>query len=95
MLSDDLPSSQKCFLAPHFPQSALHLHVSECVDQRIEHGYNDGVEKGKHFIFWKSCGWSNVNEENRHKKQDHNCNVRTASGKSFGTAPCRESPDGV
>ena len=83
MISDDLPCNQKQLLAPHRPQGTLHLCISESVNQRVEHGGNDGVKESKHLVFWKRCGWSNVSEENRHKEQNHNCDVGTTSGKSF------------
>lgn len=94
-VSYNLLSSQKWLLAPNFSQSFLHFHVSQCVDQRVEHGSNNGVEKSKHFVFWKSGGWPNVNEEDRHEEQNHNCYVGTASGKSFTAALCWVSPDCV
>lgn len=79
----------------HFPEGILHLQVSQPVDQRVELGNNESVEKSKYFVFSESCDWSNVNEENRHQEQDHNHDVGTASGKSFGAALCRVSTDGV
>ena len=82
-------------MIPHFLHSILYLQVSQCTDQRVEHGSNDGVEKSKHFVFWKSFSWSNVDEEDRHKEEDHNGDVKTASGKSFGAALCRVIPDCV
>ena len=53
----------------HFLHGFLHLHVPECVDQRVEHGSNDGVEKSKHFVFWESNGWSNINRVKEQKKR--------------------------
>lgn len=78
MTSDDLPCNQKWFLAPHLPQGILHLCISESVNQRVEHASNEGVEESKYLVFWRRCGWSNVNEENRHKKQNRNCDVERA-----------------
>ena len=82
-------------MIPHFLHSILHLRVSQCTDRRVEHGSNDGVEESKHLVFWKRCVGSNVNEENRHKDQNHNCDEGTTSGKSFVPAFCRVSLDGI
>ena len=53
------------------------------------------LEKSKHFIFWVSGGWSDINKKYRHKEENDNSDMRTACGKSFAAALCRISPDGV
>ena len=65
----NLPS-QKLFSAPNSSYGIFHLHVSKCVDKRVEHGDNNCVEERKHFIFWV-CGRSNVNKDDRCEKEDH------------------------
>ena len=95
MISDALPCNQKQFLAANLSQGILHLCISESVNQRVEHGSDDGIEESKHLVFWKRCGRSNVNEENRHEAQNHNCDVGATGGKSFVPAFCGVSLDGV
>ena len=55
-------------MSPNLPQDILHLHVSQSVDQRVEHMSDDCVEKSKNFIFWIRDRWSNIYEKYWHKK---------------------------
>lgn len=56
--------------APHFPHSILHVCVSQCIDERVEHGGNHGVKQGKNCVVTDRISHGDIGEVGGKKKKN-------------------------
>lgn len=61
--------------SPEILHGIFHLCISECIDDRVQHGGDDCVEHSHKLIFSEAGGWSQIKEGGRSKKQDNHCDV--------------------
>ena len=65
------------------PQSFFDILVSERVNQRIEHGSDQGVTQGGHFTqLWESVR-DDIHKDDGTIQYTHDSQVRAASGEDF------------
>lgn len=78
--------------APQFLHGIFHLCISECIDDRVQHGGDDCVEHSHKLIFSEAGGWSQIKEGGRSKEQDDHCDVRGTCGEGLASSLCRMLP---
>lgn len=67
-------------LCPQLPHGCLHVSISECVDEGIQHRGDHCVKDGEYLIHRKAAEWPQVDENTWHKDEADHCQVGGTCG---------------
>ena len=66
--------------------SILHVCVSQCVDERVEHGGDHGVKQGKNLVVTDRISRGDIGEDEGQEEQEHDGDVGATGGEGFAAA---------
>lgn len=80
-LADTFPTQELNTQSSH---CHLHVFVPQCINGRVQDGYNHEVQNGQELIHWHSRKWPYVHKDAWSKEQNYHTNVSRKCREGLG-----------